>query len=279
MVRYLTLFLILCSCAFNYGTSYAQQSFQYGDLRYTIWGNNLSVVCVNPNVKDVVVPASLTIKGQTFYVGELGMNAFAGCEVLESIIIKSENFQVLSGAFKNCYSLREIIMPNCKSAPGIGSNQWPAQLADIFDGNHFRSVSLKVVNPEIIRSSGWKRFDKISKYSGANDYVGKPNWIGGWFYTYTNEYGHMIVYFGKNTNRCVHVIEGMIHKGSYEYMNGQLYVKLENDMGANSYKIYPKEHKIDPGYERGSFLKPADVNKLTLIIDAKYMRAIESYCE
>ena len=277
--RHFAFALLVLSCVLGCDSCFAQRSFEYGDLKYTIWGESLSVSCVNPNVKDVIVPGSVTYQGHTYHVGELGFNAFEGCEVLETVIIKSESFQVLSGAFKNCYSLREIIMPNCKSVPGIGSSQWPAQLTNIFDNNHFRNVSIKVGNPQAFKASAWKRFTKISNYSGSNDYVGKPAWIGGWFYTYTNEYGHFIVYFGRNTNRCVHVIEGSIHPGSYEYMNGKLYVKLEDDMGVNAYTIYPKEHKIDPGYERGSFLKPADVNKLTMIIDSSDMRSIEAYCE
>lgn len=258
-------------------------SVQHGDLRYTFWGDFVSVRCVNPNAKDIVIPAVVTYQGHDYWVAEIGMNAFAGCEVLETVVIKSPGFQVLAGAFKNCYSLREIVLPNYKEGtPEIGCEAWPATLDDIFDNPQFSRVTLKVPSPANFKASAWKRFTKISAISanaGLGGTSGKPSWIQGWFYMFTNEYGHMLVYFGRSTNRCVHVIEGMIHKGSYEYINGQLYVKLEEDLNNGAYKIYEKERKLDPGYERGSFFKPANVDRLSLIIDPSTMRSIENYCQ
>ena len=278
--------LILFAMLLSASQVLAQQNgthVDHDDLRYTFWGDNVSVTCINPNVKDIVVPGIITYKGHDYYVRELGMNAFAGCEVLETVVIKSSGFQVMAGAFNNCYSLREIILTNYKSGtPYLGSSQWPTTIDGVFNNPHFSQVTLKVPDPAAFKASPWKRFSKIVKISSASGTGGtsaKPSWISGWFYMFTYEYGHMLVYFGRTTNRCVHVIEGMIHKGSYEYINGKLFVKLEEDLNNGAYKIFEKEHKLDPGYEKGSYFQPANVSRLPMIIDQNTMRSIENYCQ
>ncbi len=85
---------IYLTYAVNYTTGYAEVSS-----------------CASYATGGVTVPASTIIDGKTYLVKSIGVNAFANCTEITSIVIEEGITTIESGAFSNCTSLLSITMP------------------------------------------------------------------------------------------------------------------------------------------------------------------------
>lgn len=88
--------------------------------------NGLLIECLDKNVKEVVIPNTVTSIGEYAFINcesltnitipdsvtSIGVEAFAGCTSLESVTIPNSLTTIEEGAFSDCISLTEIIIPN-----------------------------------------------------------------------------------------------------------------------------------------------------------------------
>lgn len=266
--------------------SHAQPQVKDGSMVYTIWGDAASVRCINPNVRDVIIPSTISYQGRTIGVGELGFDCFSGCEGLRTIVVKSPGISILRGALRNCPSLREIIFTDAPNV-GIGNSQWRTNIYEVFDREHFSNVTIKVNDVQSFRQSEWRAFRNIVKNGPGNSgsssssgsaVSGKPQWLQGWFYAFTDTWGHYVAYFSPNGRRFVQFVEGSIETGHYDYSNGVVYITYDKVGGDASYRVVKGQRKLDMVFERNTFLVPADPQKIAIIVDPRYMRQIEQYC-
>ena len=100
------------------------ENFYLNSIKYTI---KKGYLCVSGHDKkdDFIgkahIASSITYKGNTYEVLEVGTNAFKGCKYLTSVVIPNGVTRIGGSAFYDCYFyLKSVVIPN--SVTSIGSN-------------------------------------------------------------------------------------------------------------------------------------------------------------
>ncbi len=90
---------------------------------------------------DIVIPASVEYEGVTYSVTSINSNAFRECYYLNSVIIPNGVTSIGNYAFWSCYSLTSIEIPNSVLSIGESAFNGCSSLASVEISNNVTSIS------------------------------------------------------------------------------------------------------------------------------------------
>ena len=91
---------------------------------------------------DIVIPESVSYKGQEFKVSAIGNGAFSGCSNMTSVSLPESLKDIHDYAFRECSALTSIIIPNAVTYMGVSVFDGCSNLKSVVIGN-----SVKTINP------------------------------------------------------------------------------------------------------------------------------------
>ena len=121
-----------------------------------------------PYVKDIVIPESVTFRGETFYIREIAANAFRECSLITNIHIPPTITTINNSALRNCCRITGLYLPpslcnlyyepfaSCRSLTNVS---WPASATRVPRNCFVACVSLRAISlPEGVVSIGQDAF-------------------------------------------------------------------------------------------------------------------------
>ena len=112
------LFSLILSVVFS--TSASAYDVKIDGIYYNIFSDKTAVV-ISGGEKysgEVVIPSSITVKGQKYTVASIGEMAFEWCIFLTSVTIPNSVTSIGNQAFNNCEGLTSITIPNSVTSIG-----------------------------------------------------------------------------------------------------------------------------------------------------------------
>ena len=89
---------------------------------------------------EVVIPSSITFKGQKTTVTSIGKKAFYNCKGLTSVTIPNSVTSIRDYAFQNCSGLTSITIPNSVTSIGESAFMECSGLTSVTIGNSVTSI-------------------------------------------------------------------------------------------------------------------------------------------
>lgn len=121
-----------------------------------------------PYVKDIVIPESVTFRGETFYIREIAANTFRECSLITNIHIPPTITTIHNSALRNCCRITGLYLPpslcnlyyepfaSCRSLTNVS---WPASATRVPRNCFVACVSLRDISlPEGVVSIGQDAF-------------------------------------------------------------------------------------------------------------------------
>lgn len=160
---------------------FAQSSWTYGNLKFTVISEidaEVSVVGCTEEIKDLIIPSTVTNNGKTYSVTSIGDGAFFNCISLTSVNIPYGVTSIGYGAFTYCTGMTFLSLPNTitsigesafYSCRGLTSINIPNSIKSIDDyvfGRCFGLTSVEI--PVGVTSIGDGAFIYCNKISSVN---------------------------------------------------------------------------------------------------------------
>ncbi|MBE7090585.1 MAG: hypothetical protein E7363_01565 [Clostridiales bacterium] len=161
----------------NYTHSNEVWGYQYvkqNGIMYGIKDGTATVVHQSSSniAGSITIPASVTYKGTTYAVTSIGGGAFYNCTSLTEIVIPNSVTSIGSSAFRYCTSLTEIVIPNSVTSIGYYAFYNCTSLTEIvipkgvtsIGDEAFSSCSslTEIVIPNSVTSIGYRAFEYCS---------------------------------------------------------------------------------------------------------------------
>ena len=89
---------------------------------------------------EVVIPSSITSKGQKYTVSSIGFRAFEGCSGLTSVTIPNSVTSIGAEAFFGCSGLTSVTIPNSVTSIGSYAFQYCRGLTSVTIPNSVTSI-------------------------------------------------------------------------------------------------------------------------------------------
>lgn len=147
MKRLLSLFLLLFIAISSFGANY---DFQDGNgLYYKITSvDNKTCEIINPNSYDpapysgeITIPSSVIYRDAVYKVTGIGMETFAGCTSLTSVIVPNSVVSFGFMAFAGCSHLTSFTIPNSVTSIGEGAFYGCSSLMSIIIPNSVINIA------------------------------------------------------------------------------------------------------------------------------------------
>lgn len=127
---------------------------------------------------DVVIPESVTYKGITYSVTEIGNEAFANCKMLESISVPSTVVQIgkeSCSAFRGCTSLKRVRFEDGTQKLVLGAS-YNTDYKSNYGSGLFLSCPLEEVyiGRNISYENNYYTFEKYPQYYGYSAFYNQP---------------------------------------------------------------------------------------------------------
>ena len=132
--------------------------FKVDSLCYNIIGENEVEVTRNDSLKvsgEVAIPASVIHDGVTYYVTQIGSNAFAGCSNMTLIDIPEGVVKICEWAFDGCSGLEYLEFPNSLVTIARGAFYGCSNVSSINITRNLTDIAYNVFYP----------FHKVSQYT------------------------------------------------------------------------------------------------------------------